>query len=144
MSIDACYQYYVYSFACYYYYYELEIVILFYVDLGISVTMCIWWLEGTFILLKLSQIPYSIWAFHEKTCLSGVRQSEFQTSLLSYRDYLENWNFTRSKFTYETFQKANNKGTDQTAQAGLRMCYSQTPQDRVSRIAALIICALWT
>ena len=29
--------------------------------------------------------------------------------------YLENLNFTCSKFTYETFQKANNKGADQTA-----------------------------
>ena len=28
----------------------------------------------------------------EKTCLWGFRQSEFQTSLLSYRDYLENGN----------------------------------------------------
>ena len=26
----------------------------------------------------------------EKTCLRDFRQSEFQTSLLSYRDYLEN------------------------------------------------------
>ena len=26
----------------------------------------------------------------EKTCLRGVRQNEFQTSLLSYRDQLEN------------------------------------------------------
>ena len=26
----------------------------------------------------------------KKTCIRGVRQSEFQTCLLSYRDYLEN------------------------------------------------------
>ena len=45
----------------------------------------------------------------EKTCLRGFRQSEFQTSLLRYRDYLENWNFTCAKFTYDTFQIANNK-----------------------------------
>ena len=43
----------------------------------------------------------------DKTCLQGFWQSEFQTSLLSYRDYLENWNFTCSKFTYDIFQKAN-------------------------------------
>ena len=37
---------------------------------------------------------------------------------LSYRDYLENWNFTCSKFTYDTSHKANNKGADQS----VRMC----------------------
>ena len=51
----------------------------------------------------------------EKTCLQGFCQSEFQTDLLSYRDYLGNWNFTCTKFTYATFQKANNKGADQIA-----------------------------
>ena len=48
----------------------------------------------------------------EKTCLRGFRQSEIQTSLLSYRDLLENWNFTSTKITYDTFKKANNKGAD--------------------------------
>ena len=42
----------------------------------------------------------------EKTCLRGFRQSEIQTSLPSYRDALENRNFTRSKFTYETYKKS--------------------------------------
>ena len=28
----------------------------------------------------------SIWAASEKTCLRGFRQSQFQTSLFSYRD----------------------------------------------------------
>ena len=51
---------------------------------------------------------------HEETCLRGFRQSEFQTSLLNYRDYLGNWNFTFSKLTYDTFQIANNKGAGQT------------------------------
>ena len=49
----------------------------------------------------------------EKTCLRGFRQIEIQTSLLSYRDYL-NWNFACSKSRYDTFQTANNKGADQT------------------------------
>ena len=57
-----------------------------------------------------------------KNCLRGFRQSEFQTSLHSYRDYLENWNFTCSKFTYDTFQKANNKGADQTARMRRLVC----------------------
>ena len=36
----------------------------------------------------------------EKTCLQGFRKSDFQTSLLSYTDWLENCNFTCSRFTY--------------------------------------------
>ena len=40
----------------------------------------------------------------EKTCLWGFRQSEFQTSLLSFRDYLENWIFARSTSRYDSFQ----------------------------------------
>ena len=54
--------------------------------------------------------------------LQGFRKSEFQTSLLSYTDWLENWNFTCSKFTYDTFHKANNKGADQTAQMCRLVC----------------------
>ena len=42
----------------------------------------------------------------DKTCPRGFRQSEFQTSLLSYRDKLENLNFTCSKCTYDSFQKS--------------------------------------
>ena len=51
----------------------------------------------------------------EKACLQGFRQNKLQTSLLSYRDKLEHCNFTCSKYTYNTFQKENNKGADQTA-----------------------------
>ena len=58
----------------------------------------------------------------EKTCLRGFRQSEIQTSLPSYRDALENRNFTRSKFTYETYQKANNKGAEQSARMRRLVC----------------------
>ena len=35
---------------------------------------------------------------------SGFPQSEISTSLLSYRDLLENWNFALSKSRYDTFQ----------------------------------------
>ena len=79
---------------------------------------------------------------HKKTSLRGFRQSEIQTRLLSYRDYLEKWNLTRSKFTYEIFQKANNKGADQTvrdAPAGLSLCCLPPPKDRFSREEAQII-----
>ena len=58
----------------------------------------------------------------EKSCLRGFHQSEFQTSLLSYRDYLENWNSICSKFTYDSFQKANNKGADQTVRMRRLVC----------------------
>ena len=58
----------------------------------------------------------------EKICLRGVGQSEFQTTLLSYRDKLENSDFTRSKFTNDNFQKANNKGADQTARMRRLVC----------------------
>ena len=58
----------------------------------------------------------------EKTCLQVFRQREFQTGLLSCRAYLENRNFTCNKFTYKTFKKANNKGTDQTAWTSRLVC----------------------
>ena len=55
----------------------------------------------------------------DQTFLRCFRQSETQTSLLSCRDYLECSNFAlSSKFRYDTFQEANNKGAIQTA----RMC----------------------
>ena len=53
-----------------------------------------------------------------------------KASLLSYRDYLENWNFTCIKFTYGTFQKMNNKDADQT----VRMCRLVCP---------FVVCEPW-
>ena len=73
-----------------------------------------WISDGTIGQIKSSRL----WIYgprHEKTCLLGFPQSEFQTGLLSYGDEQENMNFTCSKFTYEPFQKPNNKGADQTA-----------------------------
>ena len=67
----------------------------------------------------------NVWSYgprREKTCLRGFRHSEIQTSLPSYRDALENRNFTRGKFTYETYQKANNKGADQSARMRRLVC----------------------
>ena len=61
---------------------------------------------------------------HEKTCLWGFRPGKTQTSLLSYRDKLESWNFGLSKYRYYTVQAANIKGADQTAQVDLRLCCS--------------------
>ena len=61
-------------------------------------------------------------ASSRETCLRGFRQSEIQTSLPSCRDSLENRNFTRSKFIYETYQNANNKGADQSARMRRLVC----------------------
>ena len=81
-----------------------------------------------------------------KTCLRGFWQSGFRTSLLSYRDKLENWNFTWRKFAYDTFQNANKKrrwSDCEDAQAGLRLCCSQTPKDWFSRLEAQLIFNTW-
>ena len=58
----------------------------------------------------------------QKTCPRGFRQREIQTSLLSYKDYVENRNSTCSTFTYDNFQNVNNKGADQTAQMRRLVC----------------------
>ena len=66
---------------------------------------------------------FSEWAASSENLSSGCfRQSEFQTGLMSYRDNLENWNFTCSKFPYYTFIKVNNKGADQTARMRRPVC----------------------
>ena len=39
-----------------------------------------------------------------KNDLRGFRPGHTQTSFLSYRNYLDNWNFTSSKSEYDTFQ----------------------------------------
>ena len=41
---------------------------------------------------------------------------------LSYIDKLEDWNFSRSKSRYNTFQKTNNKGADQPARMRRLVC----------------------
>ena len=53
-------------------------------------------------------------------CDSPVKRKSFlgfspghaQANLLSYRDSLENSNFTCSKLRYDTFQTVNSKGAD--------------------------------
>ena len=59
---------------------------------------------------------------HEKCCLPGLRPGETQTSLLSYRDKLEAWNFGFSKYRYYTIYVANNKGADQIARMRRLIC----------------------
>ena len=51
-----------------------------------------------------------------KTCFRGFQQCETLTSLLSYRDLLEIKKIICSKLSYDTFQTANNKSADQSAQ----------------------------
>ena len=76
---------------------------------------CMWWVPKSY-------VPTIYWPRHEKTCLRGIQQNKFQTSLLSYTDYLENWNITCSKCINATFRKANNKGADQTARMRRLVC----------------------
>ena len=66
--------------------------------------------------------PMLIGPPREKTCLQGFQLSEFQISLISYRDQLVNWNSAWSKFTYITIQNGNNKGADQTARMRRLVC----------------------
>ena len=71
----------------------------------------------------------------EKICLQGFLQVRFKPAC-SASDLLE---FAGSKSRYDIFQNANNKGADQTAQAGLRLCCSQTPENRFSRNEAQMV-----
>ena len=73
----------------------------------------------------------------DKTCLQGFRLTEIQSSLLNHRDYLESWNFTWSKFTFNTFQNANNKGADQTAR--MHVLFANPWRQVSSRRGPLII-----
>ena len=66
--------------------------------------------------------PIEIGPQCDKTCLQGFRLSEIQASLLSYRHYVENGNLACSKLRYDTFQKANNKGADQSARMRRLVC----------------------
>ena len=51
------------------------------------------------------------------------RQRETQTSLLRYRDKLENWNFACSKFRSATLQTVNNnKDADQSVRMHKLAC----------------------
>ena len=84
-----------------------------------------WWTQlGAVNRMEVYQLfvflPFGPWG--KKTCLRVFLKSEAQTSLLSYIDYLEIWNFACSKPTYDTFQKANNKGADQTAPMRRLVC----------------------
>ena len=62
-----------------------------------------------------------------KTCLRGFRQRETKTSLLSYRDKLENWNLACSKLRNGSFQNVNNKGADQTVWMCRLACVVRKP-----------------
>ena len=53
-----------------------------------------------------------------------------------------NWNFACGKSRYDTSQKVNNKGADQTVQAGLHLCCSQSPEDVFSGIEAHMISSM--
>ena len=58
----------------------------------------------------------------EKTCLLGFREKDIQTSLVSYRDLQEKWNFGCSKSWYYPFKQVNNKGADQSVRMRRLVC----------------------
>ena len=67
------------------------------------------------------------WAPKRENLSSGILTRSLKTSLLSFKDLLENQNLPCSKLRYDTFQMENNKGADcADAQAGLRFCCLQT------------------
>ena len=53
---------------------------------------------------KTSVMQIQVKPCHKKTCLQGLRSSKAQTSLLSYRDFLEYQNFAYRKLSYDSFQ----------------------------------------
>ena len=55
--------------------------------------------------VALIRFDMVFWPQHKKTCLRGFRPSHTQTSLLSYRDWLENRNFACSKFPKSELQR---------------------------------------
>ena len=73
--------------------------------------------------------------------LQDFQQSVTQTSHLSYRDQLEKWKLTSTKFSYDTFQRVNNKGTDQSAQMHRLICIFvvTNPEDRFSNVKSHIM-----
>ena len=54
--------------------------------------------------------------------MRGIQPEHTQTTLLSFRDYLEYCNFACINFRYDGFYKANNKGTDQTVRMHRLIC----------------------
>ena len=84
-------------------------------------------------------ILYGMW--RQRTCLQGFWQSEITTSLLSYRDYLENWNFVHNKLRHDTFQEANNKDPDHSAWMHRLVCAFdiRKPKEGFSSVEAYIM-----
>ena len=82
-----------------------------------------------------------IWASSRENLSWGCPTERVSNQSPQLQRLARKLNFTCSNFTYDNFQKANNKGADQTAQAGLRRCCSQPPpppKDRFSRVEAHI------
>ena len=76
----------------------------------------------------------------EKTCLWRFTPDHTQTSLLSYRDKLENRNLACSKYRHDTFARTNIKGNDQTVPIHRLVCaVVHTTQNRFSHKEASMI-----
>ena len=74
-------------------------------------------------LQRLPRILQFRWKCIRPQCYKpGLQVSGQVITLLTKRDYLEYCNFSCSKFRYDTFQVANNKGVDRTAQMHMLVC----------------------
>ena len=63
----------------------------------------------------LMSLLWCMWAVMQESLYLGFPTKQTQSSLLSYRDWLENLNFACSKIRYYTVQKVNNKSAHQIA-----------------------------
>ena len=75
----------------------------------ISLRGCAGWSAPLWFANPMAQLVFIIGPRRDKLCLPGFWQSLTQTSLLSYREYKENWSFACSKFRHDTFQNLNIK-----------------------------------
>ena len=64
---------------------------------------------------------YAIWASSRESLSSGFPKKRVSNQSPQLQRLVESWTFT-SKFTYDTFQKANNEGADQTARMRRLVC----------------------
>ena len=82
-------------------------------------------------------MPDNNWASSRQNLSSGFSTKRDSNQYVQLHRLARN--FVCSKFRYYTFHKANHKGADQSARMRrlrLRLCCSQTPEDRFCRVEA--------
>ena len=76
-----------------------------------------------------------IWASSQHNLFSGLPKKRDSNQSAQLHTLAKNFTYRMS--TYDTFQNVNNKGADHdctNAQAGLRLCGSETLEDRFSHV----------